>query len=188
MKMTDYEWMDRGRRREKVLAEVMSKPRMPFEVQDILHDNGSSKLSSTFKELRERGLVQQKAKGLYGLTERGQRLRKKILHERGIPYRYVEFRVDWKTYAWVLVGIQRRVLIKVIERHPQIAVELLKLARKLHGRLSRTDAYRVLSEFAVRRLAEAERDERNVRYNLTRRGDAIKKQLLASWLMFFIFI
>jgi len=180
--------MDRGRRREKVLVEVMTKPRMPFEVQDILHENGSSKLSATFKELRERGLVQQKAKGLYGLTGRGQRLRKKLLHEKGVPYRYVECRVDWKAYAWVIVGIQRRVLIKVIERHPQIAAELLRLARKIHGRLSRTDTYRVLNEFAAKRLAEAERDERHVRYSLTRRGNAIKKQLLASWLVFFIFI
>lgn len=188
MKMTDYEWLDRGRRREKVLVEVMSKPRMPFEVHDILQGNGSSKLSVTFKELRERGLVEQKAKGLYGLTERGQRLRKKLLREKGVPYRYVELRVDWKTYAWVLVGIQRRVLIKVMERCPQIAAELLRLARKIHGRLSRTDAYRVLTEFALRRLAEAERDERNVRYVLTRRGDMIKKQLIAAWLAFFIFI
>lgn len=168
--------------------DVMSKPRMPFEVHDVLRDKGSGKLSVTFKELRERGLVHQKAKGLYGLTERGQRLRKKLLTEKGVPYRYIELRVDWKTYAWVIVGAQRRVLIKVLERHPLIAVELLKLARKIHGRLSRTDAYRVLSEFAVKRLAEAERDERNVHYALTRRGDAIKKQLLASWLMFFIFL
>jgi len=109
------------------------------------------------------------------------------VQERGVACTYTEPRLDWKTYVWVMLGIQRRTLLRVLERHPTIATQLLRLARKIHARLSRTDTYKVLKDFVTRKLAEAEKDERNVSYAITRKGDAIKKQMLLGWLMMFGF-
>lgn len=185
--MSDYEWIDRGRRRERVLAGAMDKPRMPAEARELLGYGHGNKLTSTFKELSERGLLRAKVKGLYGLTKRGQRLRKRLLKEQGIPYSYREPRLDWRTYAWVLIGRQRKALFRVLERYPVIAADLLRLARRLHKALSRTDTYSVLSQFVARKLAQAERNERNVLYSLTRKGAAIKRQMLMAWLLLFSF-
>ena len=161
MRMTDYEWIDHGRRRERVLVDVMSKPRMPAEARDILNMKAGSKLSFTFRELLDRDLIRPKAKGLYGLTDCGQRLRRRLLRERGIAYNYSEPRLDWDTYVWIFVGRQRRVLLRVLDKHPRIAAELLQLAKKIHRILSRSDTYKVLKVFVDRNLSEVERHSRN---------------------------
>lgn len=166
---------------------VMNKPRMPRECRELLGYKPGNKLDLTMRELCQRGLLRPKAKGICGLTQRGQRLRKRLCKEKGLTCTYTEPRLDWKTYVWVMLGRQRKTLLRVLERHPTIAVQLLRLARKIHARLSRTDTYKVLKEFVIRKLAEAERDERNVAYAITRKGEAIKKQLLLCWLMSFGF-
>lgn len=185
--MSDYEWIDRGRRREQVLVSVMNKPRMPSEARDILGYKKGNKLDFTMRELHQRGLLRLKAKGISGLTQRGQRLRKKLCKEKGLTCAYTEPRLDWKIYVWVMLGIQRKTLLRVLERHPTIAAQLLRLARKIHARLSRTDTYKVLKEFVIRKLAESEKNERNVAYVISRKGDAIKNQMLLGWLMMFGF-
>lgn len=186
MPMTDYEWIDAGRRRERVLCQVLDKPRMPSEARKILGLTRTTKLTFTIRELLERGLILQKARGLYGLSERGQRVREKLLHEKGLHYKYTEPRLDWDTYVWVIVGCQRKGLLMVLERHPVVAAQLVRLAKRLHGVLSRTDGYKVLRKFVEKRLANAERHSRAVSYSVTRRGEAIKKQMLLAWLAFFV--
>jgi len=188
MKMSDYEFIDRGRRREQVLIVTMNKPRMPSECRDLLGYKKGNKLGVTLKELEVRGLVRSKVPGLRSLTPRGQRLRKILLEEKGQAYSYSEPRIDWKTYVWVMLGIQRRVLLRVLQTHPIIAARLLRLARQIHARLSRTDTYRVLSQFAERRLAESSRQEKYVLYAITRKGEAIKRQMLMLWFAVFLFV
>lgn len=186
-KMTDYEWIDRGRRREQVLVAVMSKPRMPSEAREILGYKTGNKLSITFQELMARQLVRELAKDLYGLTKKGQRLRKKLLHGKQLPCVYTEPRLDWKNYKWVISGRQRKTLVRVMERHPIIAARLLRLARQIHTKLSRTDTYKVLKQCKKKRLAAASKQEKNVLYSLTGRGDSIKKQMLTLWFALFLF-
>jgi len=186
--MNDYEWVDHGRRRERLLLEVLNKPRMPGEARDILHLRQSSKLSFTFRELMDRGIIQQKVKGLYGLTERGQKLRSRLMLERGLPYRYIEPRIDWKTYVWVFVGRQRRLMLRVLGRHPKFAVELYKLAKRIHKVLSRSDAYKVLKAFVCRHLACAEQHSHRKTYTITRRGENIRDQLIAVWFALFMYL
>lgn len=188
MKMTDYEWVDRGRRREQVLVMAMSKPRMPRECHEIIGCKKGNKLDVTLREFRYRGLVRLKAKGLYGLTERGQNLRKILLQEKGLPFSYSEPRIDWKTYVWVMLGIQRKSLLKVLQRYPIIAARLIRLARQIHARLSRTDTYRILNQFAERNLAESSRQEKYVLYSITRKGETIKKQMMMLWFALFLFV
>jgi len=170
-----------------VLVTVMDKPRMPRECRELLGYKKGNKLYLTMRELCQRGLLRPKAKGICGLTQRGQRLRIRLCKERSIACTYTEPRLDWKTYVWVMLGIQRKTLLRVLERHPTIAAQLLRLARKIHVRLSRADAYKVLAQFAIRNLAESSRQEKYVLYASTRKGEAIKRQMLLGWLMLFCF-
>ena len=116
MRMTDYEWIDHGRRRERVLVDVMSKPRMPAEARDILNMKAGSKLSFTFRELLDRDLIRPKAKGLYGLTDCGQRLR--ALSGKRDCFYSNPGSVGY--FYLIFVGRQRRALLRVLDKHPKL--------------------------------------------------------------------
>lgn len=185
--MSDYEWIDVGRRREQILLTVMDKPRMPSEAREILGYKKGNKLSQTFHELMARQLVHLLAKDLYGLTKKGQCLRRRLLHERNLTYSYVEPQLDWNVYRWVIFGRQRKVLLRVLQRHPIIAAQLLKLARQIHVRLSRTDTYNVLKQCVKKKVAASLRQQKNVLYSLTKKGEAVKIQIMAIWFAMFVF-
>jgi len=187
MATTDLSWIGRGRRREQVLLSVMNKPRMPFECREILGYKKGNKFDLTLKELEERNIARTIVKGLYGLTEHGQKLRKHIAEKKGIPYTYNEPRLDWRSYVWVRQGTQRMALLKVMQKHPMFVARLIRLSRQIHAALSRTDAYSILKHFHTRRLARELRDRRHVLYSITRKGREIKRQILLLWYAMFVF-
>ena len=146
MFLSNYNWITASKQRDSLLTQAMSKPRSPLEMQTFLGLKRNNKLTTTIQQMVDRGVFKPLAKGIYGLQERGQRLRKKRLRALHKPYSYTEEPgVDWNGYAWVLKGTNRVKLIKVMEPAPTKAAELIRKAKKTHPVTNR--AFYVLQDF-----------------------------------------
>lgn len=190
MNISDYEWVDRGKRRELVLVEVMSKPRTAAEAKKLLGYKRTNKLDATFRELQRRGLVTILAGGLWTLSSAGRAIRRYLLQKEGKPYCYRQPHLDWNTYVWVVRATRRKVMVLVLQTVPHIMSRLLALARgEPHkAKFTRENAYVVMDQLLQRNLAVAYRDNPRSRFSLSNEGIKIKDQLLALWFMMFMFL
>ena len=188
MKTSDYEWVDRGKRRELVLVEVMDKPRTAAEAKKLLGYKQTNKLDVTFRELQRHGLVKVLGSGLWTLSPSGREIRRQLLYKQGRPYTYSQPRLDWKTYLWVVRAGRRKAMVLVLQTVPLVMARLLALARgEPHkAKLTREKGYAVMDQLIKRNLAVAHKDNPRFRYSLARGGQKIKNQLLALWLMMFV--
>jgi hypothetical protein len=190
MKTSDYEWVDRGKRRELVLVEVMNKPRTAAEAKKLLGYKQANKLDVTFRELRRRGLVKVLGSGLWALSPSGREIRRQLLYKQGRTYSYRQPRLDWKTYLWVVRAGRRKVMVLVLQTVPHIMAKLLSLARgePHRAKLTREKAYAVMDQLLVRNLAMVQRENPRSRFSLTKDGQKIKDQLLSAWMLMFVFL
>ncbi len=69
MVIKNYDWIVASKHRDRLLADAMSKPRTPLEMQTFLGLKRNNKLTPTIHQMVNRGVLKPLAKGIYGLKE-----------------------------------------------------------------------------------------------------------------------
>lgn len=170
-------------KRQKAVLEVMSKLKIPSEIREQIGLKRSNNISSTLKELLRLNLIyclnpKAKVGKLYGLTVKGQKLRKKLLNEKSIPYSYSEpSQVNWNLYGWVICGKQKKAILKAIKM--LLPLKYIKEnAQKYNPMISRMNCNDILQLFVKKGIARKIRQNNRVIFNLTKTGEKIRNQLL----------
>jgi hypothetical protein len=167
-------------KREKAVINTLNKPKTPSEIQRGIGLKRKNNLSSTIKELLRSKLIlcltpKNKCGRLYGLTNRGLRLRKKGgIHDYAIPKNF-----NWQLYGWVACGKQRLALLKAMDR-PLPLKHIKERAQEYDPRISRTNANDVLQEFIRRGLVKKIKSGKRVYFKATKIAQKIKEQLKKS--------
>jgi DNA-binding MarR family transcriptional regulator len=170
-------------KRKRAALEVMSKPKTPAEIRDQIGLKRNSNLSSTIRELIRLNLIcclnpNAKVGKLYGLTSKGQKLKKKLLTEKGMPYSYSEpSQINWRLYGWVVCGRQKNAILKAMKM-PMPLKYIKEMAQEYNPRISRTNANDILQLFVKKGLAEKTRQYNRIIFALTKHGQTIRAQLL----------
>jgi hypothetical protein len=170
-------------KRKKAVLEVMSKPKTPFEVREQIGLKKNNNVSSTFKELISLNLIyclnpKTKVGKLYGLTIKGKKQRKKLLNDKGIIYSYIEpSRLNLNLYSWIVCGKQKKAILKAM-KIPMPLKYIKEGAQEYNPRISRMNANDILQLFVKKRIAIKIKKGSRVFFSLTKRGQAIRKQIL----------
>jgi hypothetical protein len=166
--------------RKRAVLEVMSKPKTPAELREQIGLKRGNNMSSTIKELLNLNLIyclnpKAMVGKLYGLTGKGQRLRKKL----GVNNYSQSDDINWKLYGWVVCGRQKRALLKAMSINISLPLKYIKerAQDKYNPKISRTNANDILQLFVRKRLALKNRQGNRVFFRLTIEGQKIKEQL-----------
>lgn len=129
---------------------------------------------------------------IFGLTEKGQRLRKRLINRtelpEKVPFEYREPRsFDWRLHGWVLAGKGKREYLKVMAQIAEQKNEVFKASDvfttfRMEGIKStpRTEVYRTLKQFARKEIVvRVPEGKRGVCFKLTTKGRAIAMLLSA---------
>jgi len=167
--------------RKKAVLEVMSKPKIPSEIREQIGLKRSNNINSSLKELIAAKFLYKlnsaNAGQLYGLTNKGKRLRKELLIEKGIPFTYVEPRLNWNLYGWIVCGRQKRAILKAI-KIPMPLKYIKERAQEHNPRISRMNCNDILQLFVKKGIAKKIIEGNRVVFNLTKTGERIRNQLL----------
>jgi predicted transcriptional regulator len=167
-------------KRQSAVLEVMSKPKTPAEIRVQIGLKKTCNLTSAIKALGALDLIyclNQKAKmgKLYGVTNKGKRVRKKLNFKE---YHQPDD-IDWDLYGWIVSGKQRRVILIAICDDCQISARLIRERAQHHnGHISRINTYDVLKEFTKKKIVTRYTKKHKVYFYLTRKGQKIRQQLL----------
>jgi DNA-binding HxlR family transcriptional regulator len=170
-------------RRKKAVLEVMSKPKTAAAIREQIGLRNNNNLSSTMKELLLLDLIYRlnpKARTgrLYGLTVKGQNLRKKLLEENGTPDHYSEpSQINWNIYGWIVWGRQKQAILKAMKA-PMSLRYIKERAQEYNPRISRMNCHDILQLFAKKGIAGKTRQKNRIIFSLTKTGERIRKQLL----------
>lgn len=169
-------------KRQKAVLEVMSKPKNPAEIRGQIGLSRANNISSTLKQLIDLNLIRclnSKAKTgkLYGLTKRGENLRKILLKEKSMPFNYAEPHLNWPLYGWVICGRQKRAILKALSA-PMSLRYIKDKAHNYNPRISRENANDILQLFVKKEIALKQRQGVRVIFTLTKQGEKIRNQLL----------
>lgn len=169
-----------SKRREAVI-EVISKPKTPSEIREQVGLSRGNNISSTLRDLVAAKVLHKlntaRTGQLYGLTDKGKRLKKRLSVEKGMPFSYTEPRPNWNLYAWVICGKQRKAILRAM-KSPMPLKYIKERAQQYNPRISRMNANDVLQLFVRRGIALKSIQYGRVFFSLTRTGEAIRNQLL----------
>jgi predicted transcriptional regulator len=169
-------------KRQSAVLEVMSKPKTPAEIRVQIGLMKTCNLTSAIKALGALDLIyclNQKAKmgKLYGVTNKGKRVRKKLNFKE---YHQPDD-IDWDLYGWLVSGKQRRAILKAICDDCQISARLIReRAQEHNGHISRINTYDVLKEFSKAKLVQKKQVNHSVFFKLTPSGRKTRQQLLTK--------
>ena len=148
-----------------------------------------------FREFIENGVVKclvssARTGRIFGLTEKGQRLRKRLINRtklpEKVPFEYREPRgLDWKLYGWVLAGKGKREYLKLMAQIAEQKNEVFKASDvfttfRMDGIKStpRTEVYRALKRFAWKGIVvRVPEGKRGVCFKLAKKGLTISSLL-----------
>jgi len=168
--------------RQSAVLEVMSKPKTPAEIRHQIGLSRSHSINSVLKELRELGFVcpfnrmRVKVGRLYGLTPKGTIVRESMLTGKTTAHSYLRSRLNWSLYGWVVSGKQRKAILKALNR-PMPLKYIKERAQEFNPRISRTNTNDILQLFVQNGTASKIRQSNRVIFALTKKGEAIRKQL-----------
>ena len=191
MKPGSYNWVKSVTVLENTIK-VLSKPKIPTEIAEAMKlKNIRSDILSVLLKSGIVRILNPKAKlgRLYGLTETGQKVRKRLLKETGLPYSYSEPKEDssfWYSYGRVVSGLQRKAIIKAVNKANEKGKiklgmtprEIRTTAREYNKRISRSNANETLINLVKEGLLKFEKLNGRVTYSLTKKGLKIQQQLL----------
>ena len=169
-------------KRQSAVLEVMSKPKTPAEIRHQIGLSRSNSINSVLKELIALGFVcpfnrkKIKVGRLYGLTYRGRKTRGKIVIGKTPSQAYVQPRLSWHLYNWIVCGKQRKAILKALNA-PMPLKYIKERAQEFNPRLSRTNTNDILQLFVQKGIASKIRQGNRVIFALTKKGEAIRKQL-----------
>ena len=170
-------------KRKRGVLEVMSKPKIPVELQEQMGLKKNNNISSTIKELMNVDIIhcltpKVQVGRLYALTNKGKRVRKKLLIQNGKPYNYYEpLNINWNLYGWIICGRQRRTILKGLSRTMPLKY-IKEKAQDYNPRISRTNCNDILQLFIRKGVARKIRHKNRVNFVLTKCGQVIRAQLL----------
>jgi DNA-binding MarR family transcriptional regulator len=169
-------------KRKSAVLEVLSKPKIPSEIREQMGLKRSNNISSTIKQLVGLKLIycltpKAKVGKLYGLINKGKKLRKKILLEKGLPFSYVQPPdVNWQSYGWIVCGKQRKAILKAMKM--PLPLKYIKERAQAYNRLiSRMNTNDILQLFVKKRIAVKIWRGNRVIFRLTKIGEKIRNQL-----------
>jgi len=170
------------------------KPMNPAEMKRATEIRGNY-VNYAFREFIENGVVKclvssARTGRIFGLTEKGQRLRKRLINRtklpEKVPFEYREPRgLDWKLYGWVLAGKGKREYLKLMAQIAEQKNEVFKASDvfttfRMDGIKStpRTEVYRALKRFAWKGIVvRVPEGKRGVCFKLAKKGLTISSLL-----------
>lgn len=87
--------------------------------------------------------------------------------------------LDWKLYSWLVRGIQRVAIIKVMDR-PKMPSRISKEAKQLNEKINLNSTSDILRHFVKKGIAVCLNPEQKVGrlYELTRKGKKLREEIL----------
>lgn len=87
--------------------------------------------------------------------------------------------IDWKSYSWLVRGIQREAIIKVMGK-PKMPSRICKEAKELNEKINLNSTSEVLRDFVRKGIAVCLNPEQKVGrlYELTEKGRNLREELL----------
>lgn len=170
------------------------KPTNPAEMKRATEIRGNY-VNYAFREFEEHGIVKclvstARTGRIFGLTEKGQRLRKRLIKRTELPetvsFEYREPRgLDWKLYGWVLAGKGKREYLKLMAQIAEQKNEGFKASDvfttfRMDGIKStpRTEVYRALKQFVRKGIVvRVPEGKRGVCFKLAKKGLTISSLL-----------
>jgi len=129
----------------KAIVLTLNKPTILSEIAGsivkILELQKSLKITRHIKILTDSGILKvltpklknNKPGKVYGLTDKGKRIKKKICLQDGIPFIYNEpENIDWHAYGWCLTGTQKKSIILALGRTPYSRLARVQLVPYWH--------------------------------------------------------
>lgn len=172
--LTASAYVKRGEIRKRVLL-ALDRPRMPTELAEATRIRWGY-VNVILRDFRKLGVVSclnpNECTGrLYRLTPRGTRFRTAICRELvGFkPYKEPA-NFDWKAYATIARGRQRRAFLRAMDTVWRTREEIRKQALQFDDRIWRPNAYDVIRVLLKYKLAESIFDNRQLYYRLTAKG------------------
>ena len=180
--LTASAYVKRGELRKQVLF-ALDRPRIPTELAGATGIRWGY-VNAILRDFKKLGLVSclnpyEGTGKLYRLTSRGARLR--ISLGKALPgfQHYKEpSGFDWKVYAAVVRGKQRRAFLRAMDTTWRTREEIRKQALQFNDRIWRPNAYDVLRVLLKQRIIERTKDTNRTYYRLTINGLKVKLYLM----------
>jgi DNA-binding PadR family transcriptional regulator len=141
-------WIYSNRLR-KAITSVFDKPLTISEIirltTKIFDLNKRPKISNYVKELENENIIKcltpalkpGKPGRVYGLTEKGLKLRKKICKKDNLPFHYKNDDTNWENYGWCLSGTQKKAVLISLTTQPQRQRDLKEKIREFYKNRNR---------------------------------------------------
>ena len=168
-------------RRKRIVLEVMSKPSIPTEIRRKMNLNRNNNLSTTLKQLCKLKLMRcinprSRTGRIYRLTHKGLKIRKQLfVNAKFTPY--VEPKLNWSIYGWIVSGRQKKAILKGMKQHLPLRY-IRENAQNFNPKISRMNANDVLRLFVNKGIANKVKQNNRIFYSLTKIGEALRNQLL----------
>ena len=179
--LTASAYVKRGEFRKRVLS-ALDRPRIPTELA-VATGIRWGYVNAILRDFKKLGLVSclnpyEGTGRLYRLTPRGARLRTVICREVAGFKPYKEpAHFDWKVYAAIARGRQRRAFLRAMDTSWKTREEIRKHALLFDDRIWRPNAYDVLKVLLNYKLVDAITENGRTYYRLTIKGVKIKASL-----------
>ena len=166
--------------RERILLEVIRSPRTYVELIKIVGFKKADNLSHILKALLSSEFIyclnpKARTGKLYGITNKGKRLRKKL----GCSEFHQPDDVNWNLYGWIVSGKQRRAILKALCDDCLMSARLIReRAQEYNRHISRINTYDVLQQFVRKKIVKKIKEKCRVYFVLTTVGKKIRQQLL----------
>lgn len=176
--LTASAYVKRGELRKRVLL-ALDRPRMPTELAGTTGIRWGY-VNAILRDFKKLGLVSclnpsESTGRIYRLTANGTRLRTAICRDLATFQLYKEpTGFDWKTYAAIARGRQRRAFLRAMDTIWRTREEIRKQALQFDDRIWRPHAYDVLRFLSSVHLIETSTMNGKTYYRLTPRGIRMK--------------
>ena len=169
-------------KRQVVVLEVMSKPKIPAEIREQTGLKKGNNISSTLNGLLSLDYIyclnpKTNVGKLYGLTRKGQKIRRHLLSESRAPVSYTEPLRNWDLYGWIVCGRQKKAILKAMKM-PMPLKHIKEKAQEHNPRISRMNASDILQLFVKKGIASKIWEGSRVFFALTATGEALRNQLI----------
>ena len=180
--LTASAYVKRGELRKRVLF-ALDRPKTPTELAGATGIRWGY-VNAILRDFRKLGLVSclnsnEGTGRLYRLTLTGAGLRAALSKDlTGFqPYKEPSD-FDWKVYAAIVRGRQRRAFLRAMDTTWRTREEIRKQALQFNDRIWRPNAYDVLRVLLKQRIIEKTRDASRTYYRLTKNGLKVKLYLI----------
>ena len=162
---------------------MISKPSTPTEIREKMNLNRNNNLSTTLKQLCKLKLIRcinpgSRTGRIYGLTHKGLKIRKQLFaNTKFTPY--IEPKLNWSLYGWIVSGRQKKAILKGMKQHSPLRY-IRENAQNFDSKISRMNASDILQSFVKKGIAKKVKQGNRIFYSLTKTGEKLRNQLFES--------